>query len=76
MSRDDEFFGMLQMALDNQSKLSERLEENHRDLVERMHKLELTVDSHQRAFSTFKWLASSGGIAGILAFFRDYVGKP
>lgn len=71
MVRDDECLALLKRQDEKLDRLSERMEEHHLATMERIHKLEIQVDSHQRAFSAFKWLASSGGIAGILAFLKD-----
>lgn len=53
--------------------LSEKMERNHRELVEQLHEVELKVESHVRAFSIMKWAASTGGLLGIISVCKDWL---
>lgn len=68
---DSECLDVLYRQSEKIDDLSERMEQNYIGLIERIHKLELQVDGHHKTFSAFKWIATSGGLAGILAFCKD-----
>ena len=51
--------------------LSNKIDKNHAEVTEALHKVELKVSKHEQNFGILKYLVPTGSFLGLISFFRD-----
>lgn len=66
-NKDIEFLEDLYKQTDKKlDTLSQKVEENHKDLMEKFYELSNTLVSHQERFAVLKWALNGSGLMGFI----------